>query len=83
MQLDNGGEFSINIIKKFLEEEGIIYINSSPNHPKTNGVVEAFNKNIINKLEYILLDDNNSLDLKLGLNKEQNSIIILCIQAQK
>ena len=32
-------------------------------------MVEAFNKNIINKLEYILLDDNNSFDLKLGLNK--------------
>ena len=32
-------------------------------------MVEAFNKNIINKLEYILLDDNNSFDLKFGLNK--------------
>ena len=69
MQYDNGGEFHANIIKKFLEEEGIIYINSSSYHPQTNDVIEAFNKNIINKLEYILLDDNNSFGLKLGLNK--------------
>ena len=32
-------------------------------------MVEAFNKNIINKLEYILLDDNNSFGLTLSLNK--------------
>ena len=69
MQLDKGAKFRATKIKKFLEEEGIIYINSSPNHPQTNVVVEAFNKNIINKLEYILIDDNNSFDLKLGLNK--------------
>ena len=70
LQSDNGCEFLANIIKKFLEEEeGIIYINNSPYHPQTNGVVEAFNKNIINKLEYKLLDNNNSFDLKLSLNK--------------
>ena len=33
LQYDNGGEFLANIIKKFLEEEGIIYVNSSPHHP--------------------------------------------------
>ena len=37
--------------------------------PMQTSVVEAFNKNIINKLEYILLDDNNSFGLTLSLNK--------------
>ena len=37
--------------------------------PMQTSVVEAFNKNIINKLEYILLDSNNFFGLKLDLNK--------------
>ena len=69
LQSDNRGEFGSTIIKKFLKEEGIIYIKSSPHHPKTNCIAEEFNKNIINKLEYILIDDNNFFDLKLNLNK--------------
>ena len=31
--------------------------------------MQGFNKNIINKLEYILIDDNNSFGSKIGLNK--------------
>ena len=33
LQSDNRGEFGSTIIKKFLKEEGIIYIKSSPHHP--------------------------------------------------
>ena len=69
MQSDNGGEFKANIIIDFMKEENIFFINSSPYHPQTNVVVEAFNKNIINKLEYVLLDKNNNFDIKLGLEK--------------
>ena len=55
-QAGNGGEFVANIIKNYLKENDIIFINSSPHHPQTNGVVEAFNKNIINKFEHVLID---------------------------
>ena len=66
LQSDNGGEFCANIIKNYLKNEGIIFINSSSRHPQTNGVVEGFNKNISNKLECVLLDKENK-EVKLNL----------------
>ena len=71
IQTDNGGEFIANIIKNYLKENDIIFINSSPHHPQTNGVVEAFNKNIINKLEHVLIDNNNNFDIKKGIGKAE------------
>ena len=71
VQSDNGGEITANIIKNYLKEEGILFINSGVSHPQTNGVVEAFNKNIINKLEYTLLDKNNKFDIEMGILKAE------------
>lgn len=72
IQTYNGGEFRANIIKNYLKEEGIIFINRSAVHPQINGVVEAFNKNIINKLEYIINDKKTNFDIVKGLEKSEN-----------
>ena len=69
IQTDNGGEFTAKIIKNYLKEKKILFINSSAYHPQTNGVVEAFNKYIIYKLEYTLLDDKNNFDIVKGIEK--------------
>ena len=70
IQSDNGGEFTANIIKNLLKDRNIIFINSSAHHPQTNGVVEAFNKIIINKFETILIE-NKKLDIKKALEKAE------------
>ena len=69
IQTDNGGEFTAKIIKNYLKEKKILFINSSLYHPQANGVVEAFNKHIIYKLEYTLLDDKNNFDIVKGIEK--------------
>ena len=69
MQSDNGGEFKAKKIINFFESENILFINSSSHHPQTNGVVEAFNKTIINKIEYLLLDEKNNSDIEECLEK--------------
>lgn len=46
-------------------------INISSRHPQTNGVVEAFNNNIINKLEHVLIDNNNKFDIKKDITKSE------------
>ena len=43
---------------------------SSAHHPQTDGVVEAFNKIIINKLETILIE-NKKFDIKKELEKAE------------
>jgi transposase InsO family protein len=52
-------------------EENIIFINSSYHHPQTNGVVESFNKTIIKKLDYLLMDKNNNLNIREALDKAE------------
>ena len=69
LQSDSGGEFKAKKIINFLESENILFINSSSHHPKTNGVVESFNKTIINKMEYLLLDEKNNSDIEECLEK--------------
>ena len=71
IQSDKDSEFRAKIIINYLKKEDIIFINSGVRHPQTNGVVEAFNKNIINKYEHILLDNNKEFDIKLGFKKDE------------
>ena len=57
----------VNLAKKiiiFLGSENILFINSSSHHPQTIGVVETFNKTIINKIEYLLFDEKNNSDIE-------------------
>ena len=55
-----------------MKENGIKLINSSAYHPQTNGTVEAFNKNIILKLD-IILKENKKLNINKALEKAVNA----------
>lgn len=46
LQVDNGTEFSNNLLDSYCIENGIKLIHSSPYHPQTNGVCEAVHKEI-------------------------------------
>ena len=45
-QSDNGSEYNNAIIKNFLESNNVKHIFSSPQHPKSNGVVEVVHKEV-------------------------------------
>ena len=62
-----------------MKEEGILFIHNNVSYPKINGVIEAFNKNIINKLEDILLDNDNNFDIEMIKKKKKKYIIIQSI----
>ena len=47
---DNGGEFISNEFKLFCLENGIKIIHGSFHHPQSQGAVERYNRNIIDKL---------------------------------
>lgn len=52
---DNGKEFKNNSFKKYYNRNDIIYINGSPRHPQTQGVVERYNRTIKELLNNIYL----------------------------
>ena len=68
----NLGEFNATIIKDFFKSKNIILINSRPYHPQSNGVVEAFNKYIINILENILLDEKGNFNIEKAILKAED-----------
>ena len=45
-QTDNGKEFVNQKVKLYFENNNIEFIQSSPNHPQTNGVIEVAHKNL-------------------------------------
>ena len=70
---DNGGEFCSNIYKKYCKDNNIEIINGSPRHPRSQGAIEAFNKNITEKIRYIKLENNNKkFDINLALIQAVN-----------
>ena len=52
---DNGGEFTSNEFKLFCFNNSIKLINGGPYHPQSQGAIERFNRNIIDKLRYYKL----------------------------
>lgn len=50
-------------------ENKIKIIYGSPYHPQSQGSVEAFNKTIINKLEYIRLEEGNKFNVYETIKK--------------
>ena len=47
---DNGAEFKNKLIKSYWEGKGIYFVNGTPGHPQSQGVIEAFNKTVQNFL---------------------------------
>jgi transposase InsO family protein len=50
---------------KFCEKFGIHLIHSTPYYPQGNGLVESFNKSLVNIIRKLLEDNNKSWDSKL------------------
>ena len=69
---DNGGEFCSNIFKLYCEENDIQIINGAARHPRSQGAVEAFNKNIIQKIRYLKLENKNNFDIFETVDKAVN-----------
>ena len=58
LQTDNGLEFKNNLLKEYLDKEGITHIFSLPHHPQTNGCLERYHhevklfmKNYLDKMD--------------------------------
>ena len=66
---DNGGEFTSNLYKNFCAENSIKIIYGSPYYPQSQGSVEAFNKTIMNKLEYIRLEEGTKFNIDEAIKK--------------
>ena len=56
LHTDNGSEFKNKLIKSYWEGKGIYFVNGTPEHPQSQGAIEAFNNTVQNFL--ILAKDN-------------------------
>lgn len=63
------GEFKSNKFKLFCLDNKIKLINGGIKHPRSQGVVKTFNKNIIYKLQYIKLEEKHNFDINSALVK--------------
>ena len=76
---DRGTHFNNQVIEKLVEKFQIKHKFSTPYHPKTNGLVERFNKTICEALAKLTKEDTN-WDLHIGSvlfayrNKKHGSI---------
>ena len=61
LQVDNGTEFTNNLLDNYCENNNIRLIHSSPYHPQTNGVCEAVHKKLENIFIMNLLIMKNSI----------------------
>ena len=50
LHTDNGAEFKNKLIKSYWEGKGINFVNGTPGHPQSQGVIEASNKTVKNFL---------------------------------
>lgn len=66
---DNGGEFTSNLYKLFCWDDNIKIVYGASYHPQSQGTMEAFNKTIIQKLEYIYLQSPDNFVVNIALSK--------------
>ncbi|KAF7685327.1 Gag-Pol polyprotein [Cucumispora dikerogammari] len=72
---DNGGEFTSNNIKSFLEEFNIRDVQGRPYRPQTQGQIERFNRTIKSRIRKYLRDNNSSryIDILLKILYQYNT----------
>ena len=63
IQTDNGGEFVSNKFKNFCNDNNIKLVNGAPYHPQSQGAIEAYNKNIVQKLTLFKIEKKNKFNL--------------------
>ena len=61
---DNGKEFVNQKVKFYFENNNIDFIQSSPNHPQTNGVIEVAHKNLQKAINKEFLIKKEKFDLE-------------------
>ena len=66
---DNGGEFSSKLFTEFCEKNKIKIIHGGVKHPQSQGAVEKFNNTIINKIQYIKIEEKKKFNIINALNK--------------
>ena len=71
IQTDNGLEFKNNLVKKYLEDEGIKHILSRPHHPQTNGCLERYHRELHKYMKNYLdnVPNFNDNDIKNALDE--------------
>ena len=60
---DNGGEYTSNLFRTFLQEQGIRQELTSPYHPHQNGLVERFNRSFMTTTRALLFQSRLPLSL--------------------
>ena len=77
LQVDNGTEFTNNLLDNYCENNNIRLIHSSPYHPQTNGVCEAVHKEIRKYIynEFINNEEFNIEDSLFNITKIHNNKI--------
>ena len=63
-QTDNGKEFVNQKVKLYFENNNIDFIQSSPNHSQTNGVIEVAHKNLQKAINKVFLIKKEKFDLE-------------------
>jgi len=62
---NNAASFKVEPMIKFYERDGITLVHSTPYYPQGNGLVESFNKSLINIIKKLLEDNKKEWDSKL------------------
>jgi len=63
LRTDNGGEYTSNILEKYLKSKGILHQTSVRYSPQQNGAAERLNRTIMDKVRAMLYDSNFSDEL--------------------
>ena len=65
LHTDQGRNFESTIIKEICKMLGITKTRTTPYHPQSDGMIERFNRTVLNMLSKVVSDDEHSWDLHL------------------
>ena len=65
LHTDQGRNFESTIVKEMCKMLGIIKTGTTPYHPKSDGMIERFNRTVLNMLSKVVSNDEQGWDLHL------------------
>ena len=65
LHTDQGRNFESALLKEICKLLGITKTRTTPYHPQSDGMIERFNRTILNMLSTVVLDDEHNWDLHL------------------